>query len=556
MSDLVNEIRNQIVFSDWVRRDIRLSKRGHEWLGLCPFHQEKSPSFTVDDQKGLFYCFGCGESGDIFDYLMKKWKCSFQDCIAKSAQLLGLKTDHEEYSKTKAPLSNLLKEAQAWFSKNLQDSKKAKTYCHERGLTLESIQHFGIGWGMAGLKEAMRQKGYSLSLLKEAGLVSDKGYDFFQERLIFPITNNQGGVIGFGGRTLDSARQPKYLNSPESPLFQKKKVLYGYSHALASPRQNSSFIVVEGYLDVITLHQNGIQEAVAPLGTALTEEHLKLLWRFGSPILCFDGDNAGRKAAYRAIESSLPLLRSDRSLYFCWLPKGEDPDSFVRCYGPKAFNELCEKKEPLINVLWSFLVEQNSVLEIPEQKANFRKSIRDLVERIQDPDVRTFYQQDLWERQKKLLTPKISYAPNTPSKGFNPLKKPFESGTKILLVTLINHPILLEETIELLPQIYFEDPIEKELVKFFLDFEQVPPREDLKKRFNIGRWLEDPVVYILAPFAHENKTFKEVLEGWMNVWKKIFYDQQKILELRAKVDLPRKKNNYDEWERIKALKKI
>src|SRR5579863_3382427 len=363
----LDELRSRVSLADLVGKRVRLTRKGREYGGLCPFHNEKTPSFYVVEDKGFFHCFGCGAHGDAVGFVMRSENLDFIEAVERLAGIAGVAVPQQTpQEREKAQRQKTLLEALAAAAKFYEEQlwgrggARGREYLAGRGLDEETMRRFRLGWAgedRNALRRALTPE-FPLALLMEAGLLhaSDRGgepYDFFRERVIFPIGDRAGRVIAFGGRALGDA-QPKYLNSPEHPLFEKGRVLYGLSAARAAvnppgaraaeaggaPR-DSSPIVTEGYMDVIALHRAGFNTAVAPLGTALTENHLAELWRLApEPVLCFDGDAAGQRAALRALHRALPLLKPGQSLRFVTLPAGEDPDSLIRDMGAPAFAEL------------------------------------------------------------------------------------------------------------------------------------------------------------------------------------------------------------------------
>ena len=388
----LDELRHRVGVADVVGRRVKLTKRGREHLGLCPFHKEKTPSFTVNDEKGFYHCFGCGEHGSAIDFVMKVENVSFPEAVERLAHDAGMTVpqdtpEERERSKQQQTLFDVMEKATAYFERILRmpEGRAALDYLHERGLDEATIKKFRIGFALesrGAVKTALTREGIDESLMIAAGLIikpedaSRQPYDRFRKRVIFPILDARGRVIAFGGRILGDG-EPKYLNSPDTPLFHKSRVLYGLSHAAPAARQSETLIVTEGYMDVIALSRAGITAAVAPLGTALTEDQLGLLWRITrEPVLCFDGDNAGARAAARAAERALPLLKPGLGLRFVALPAGEDPDSLIKTQGVEAFKRHLDAAEPLSDMLW-WMVTKGKPTKTPEEKSLFQKQLED-----------------------------------------------------------------------------------------------------------------------------------------------------------------------------------
>ena len=406
----LDEIRARLPLSDLVGRRMRLSRQGREFSGLCPFHKEKTPSFTVNDEKAFFHCFGCGAHGDVVGFLMRMDNLAFPEAVERLAEAAGLEmptVDPEARVKAKARLSlfTVLEAATAWFEESLRGPQgaRARTYLAERGIEEATSSRFRLGWApdsRGALKAALVRQNITEAQMIATGLLvtpEDAGppYDRFHNRVIFPISDSRGRVIAFGGRLLGDGR-PKYLNSPETSVFHKSSVLYGLS--LARQAGLGTIIVTEGYMDTIALHQAGFANAVAPLGTALTEGHLESLWRLTpEPILCFDGDDAGQRAALRAAERALTVLRPGRSLRFAALPPGEDPDSFLADAGAERFRDLCVQALSMADFLWHRQLHDRR-LDTPERQAALQRDLQELSGRIADETLRQFYRRAFNDR--------------------------------------------------------------------------------------------------------------------------------------------------------------
>ena len=407
----LDELRTRIAVSEVIAPKVRLTRRGRESTGLCPFHNEKTPSFTANDDKGFYHCFGCGAHGDIISFAMETEGLSFPEAVEKLAGIAGLAVPQEspqerERAKDRATLQQVMEQAGAWFENQLAQpgGRDALDYLRGRGFSDATIGQFRLGYapdGRGRLGQALEARNVTRAQLIEGGLVKQpegggEPRDYFFNRVIFPITDRRGQVIAFGGRILGDG-QPKYLNSPETSLFHKGRVLYNWARAREAARQSSTVIVVEGYTDVIALAQAGLSYAVAPLGTALTEEQMIQLWRMvDEPVLCFDGDNAGQRAAFRAAERALPLLQPGKSLRFVTLPAGEDPDSLVRARGRTGFEDLVTKARPLVDVIWTLEARAGN-FATPEQRAALERRLNEHVSQIADRGVQYHYQQRIRE---------------------------------------------------------------------------------------------------------------------------------------------------------------
>lgn len=429
-TDFLDEIRARVPISSVVGQRVTFDRkksnpaRGDFWA-CCPFHGEKTPSFHCEDPKGRYHCFGCSVSGDQFRFLMELDGLSFHEVVERLAAQAGIPmpvqdAESARREKVKATLYDVMGLAAQFFEESLNSSAgaQAKQYLRERGLMPKTIAEFRIGFApdsRNALKDHLLTKGVSLKQIEACGLLANKQdgsapYDRFRNRIIFPIEDLRGRIVGFGGRALAADAMAKYLNSPETELFHKGHMLYHAAPArrAAQPQAGNEakpIIVVEGYMDVIALAQAGFPQAVAPLGTALTEEQLQLLWRLSrEPILCFDGDDAGLKAAFRALDRALPLLKADVSLRFALLPEGQDPDDIVRAGGSKAFLQLLESAKPLSELLWLREAVGRS-FETPEKRAGLEKSLQQAAFQIKDENLRHYYQQDIRERLRAFFRP-------------------------------------------------------------------------------------------------------------------------------------------------------
>src|SRR5882757_5695476 len=410
----LDELRARLSLSDVVGRKVSLKRKsGAESSGLCPFHNEKTPSFTVNDKKGFFYCFGCGVHGDAVGFVMKTEGLSFPESVEKLAREVGLPVPRatpaeRERADRVATLRQVVEEAARWFQKQLRlpVGRQGLDYLRGRGLEEAAIDDFRLGFApdtRDGLLAALKREGVPIDKIVEAGLAiqPDDGnrepYDRFRGRVMFPINDRRGRVIAFGGRVM-GAGEPKYLNSPETPLFHKGANLYCLDRARVAATKDQPVIVAEGYMDVIALHGAGFVGAVAPLGTALTEGQLGELWKLADePYLCFDGDNAGRRAAARAAERALPLLRPGKSLRFLALPSGEDPDSLIRVHGAVAVSRLLQQARPLADIVWDMDTEGKPA-DTPERRASIKQAVERRIGEIADPTVRDYYKTEMRNR--------------------------------------------------------------------------------------------------------------------------------------------------------------
>ena len=412
LQKFLDELRSRVSIVDVVSEKVKLTRKGREYLGLCPFHNEKTPSFTVNEVKGFYHCFGCGAHGDIVKFEMDANNLPFVDALEKLSRKAGIpmpkfsKEKSAEQEK-KQSLYDVMELAACYYEKNLYISagKNALEYFYQRGLDDELIKKFRLGYapGNNGLKAYLESKGVNEHDMIELGLVSvpeDRNrpmHDFFRDRVMIPIRDKRNRVIAFGGRIMGDG-QPKYLNSPETPVFNKRKMLYNINFARDKGFEARNFIICEGYMDVIALDKFGFSYSAAPMGTALTEDQITEAWKIvQEPILCFDGDNAGKKAALRSVERALPILKAGHSLRFMFLPDKMDPDEFLKEKGKDAFISLMNQTTPLMQILWDKNTK-DIPSSTPEQKALIEKNIMEEVAKITDDKVRSYYTQEMQKR--------------------------------------------------------------------------------------------------------------------------------------------------------------
>jgi len=506
----LDELRSRIPLGDLVGRRVRLTRRGREQAGLCPFHNEKTPSFYVVEDKGFFHCFGCGAHGDAIGFLMRADNLDFIEAVERLAGEAGLAVpqqtpqDRERAQRQKTLLEALAAaaefyEAQLWSP----SGARAREYLSARGLDEETIRRFRLGWASDD-RQALRRalaKEFPEPLLHEAGLLrtpEDGGnpYDYFRGRVMFPIGDRAGRVIAFGARTLGDD-QPKYLNSPDTPVFEKGRVLYAWAAARAGlarqPEGAAAAIVVEGYMDVIALHRAGFATAVAPLGTALTETQLAELWRLSpEPILCFDGDTAGQRAALRALGRALPLLQPGRSLRFATLPLGEDPDSLIRGAGQAAFAAILAAARPLSEMLWHAELAARPI-DTPERRADLERRLMAQAGLIADRAVQNEYRRFLRDRlfqlgragrpaagstrgPRRAATPPPALAREGPPPPLP--RSPGRVNREVFLAVFVRWPGLIEEWIEEIAAIEIPEPELDSLRRAILEIAHAHPGLD------------------------------------------------------------------------------
>ena len=429
----LDELRARLPVSEVVGRRVKLKKAGREWKGLSPFNKEKTPSFFVNDQKSMWFDFSSGKNGNIFDFVMATEGVSFPEAVERLAGMAGVPlpkvsvedTRREQRRKT---LHDVIELAAKFFEATLaaRAGAKARGYLADRGIAPATQVQFRLGCALPerfALKEHLGGHGVPVEDMIEAGLViaGDEipvPYDRFRDRVMFPITDWRGRVIAFGGRALDPDVPAKYLNSPETPLFHKGANLYNGAAARKACHDGAPLIVVEGYIDVIAMVTAGFPATVAPLGTALTEEQLALLWKMADePVLCFDGDSAGRRAAYRAADLATPKLQPGKSLVFALLPEGQDPDDLARAGGRAAIDEVLASARPLADMIWMRETE-SAAFATPERRAALEARLNEIVGTITHEAVRKYYRQDFEARVRALFSPIAAGVPYERGRGY------------------------------------------------------------------------------------------------------------------------------------------
>jgi DNA primase len=496
----LDELRSRVSLPELIGRRVSLVRRGREYAGLCPFHNERTPSFYVVEDKNFFHCFGCGAHGDAIGFVMRADNLDFLEAVERLAGEAGLAIpqatpEEREKARRQKTLLEILEAAAAFYERQLwsPSGRAACNYLTGRGLDAETMRRFRLGWApdeRTALRRALAGEDAE-PLLVEAGLLhrpaQGEPFDYFRGRIMFPIGDRAGRVIAFGGRALGDG-QPKYLNSPESAVFEKGRVLYGWSEARAHSERRSdgsgySPIVTEGYMDVIALHRAGFKAAVAPLGTALTagpqikdkrdenettltDNQLQELWRLGpEPILCFDGDAAGGRAAVRALRRALPLVRPGQSLRFARLRSGEDPDSIIRTAGRSAFDQILAAALPLCDFLWEVELGGKR-LDTPERRADLERRLMESVGLIADRTVQAEYRRTLRDRLFDLRRPARSGSKPVATRRLTFVRDgpepPPRFGGRIqqenLLRILLCFPWLMDEVAEELSALDFPEP--------------------------------------------------------------------------------------------------
>lgn len=582
----MQELRDRLTLSEVIGRRVKLTRAGREYKACCPFHGEKSPSFYVNDDKQFYHCFGCGAHGDAVGFVMQLENRSFIEAVEVLAAQAGLQVPQQsaqevEASRREKSLYALMDDAAKFFEAQLKTpaGRDALRYLKERGLPDDIMAAFRLGYSPADgqmLRAHLASLDYTDAQMIDAGVirVSDKGkepYSFFRDRVMFPVADRRGRVVAFGGRVLPehfrplapgANKPPKYINSSETSLFHKGRMVYGESHARQAAADGKPIVVVEGYLDVIACFQAGWRGAVAPLGTALTEEQILNLWKMNPdeekrPILCFDGDGAGQRAAARACERLLPLLKPNHSALFAFLPEGQDPDSLLRGQGEKALAIVLENAIPLVEFLWRHHTTGKN-FDTPEARAGLEKTLEDETARMADRSVQQHYRQMFRERiyqnfsSQKTSGNRDNYQnKNNKNKNFVPvvpLRKPSRPGAllpiQILLATAINHPHIIPEVEEALGQLSAErfpqlDHLRQRVLQVGTNGDVVTfevMAKDLRAA-GFGETLDlilSEAIYTHAGFARPGTAYSEVIRGWGETLKFMqkTHESQQIEEAR------------------------
>jgi DNA primase len=543
----LDELRARLPVSEVVGRRVQLKRSGREWKGLSPFNKEKTASFFVNDQKASWFDFSAGRNGDIFDFVMETEGVGFAEAVERLAGMAGvpmpvMSDQAAAEERHRKSLHEIVELAAKFFEATLasRTGARARGYLADRGIEPVTQLKFRLGYAPPerfALKEYLGAQGVSVEHMVESGLLVAGDdipipYDRFRDRVMFPISDLRGRVIAFGGRALDKDAPAKYLNSPETPLFHKGALLYNASAARAASHDGHPLIAVEGYVDVIAMLTAGFPATVAPLGTALTEEQLGLLWRMADePILCFDGDSAGHRAAYRAVDLALPLLRPGKSLLFATLPEGQDPDDLARSGGRSAIADVLSLARPLAEVLWTRETEAGR-FDTPERRAGLEARLAQITNAIPD-SVRKYYRLELDGRLRNLFAPAaVDYAGRErrgaphqrPSRGRSgsvsnfPVASPRLSASPIvrgyrtalpprealILLAVLNHPWLLESRAEELAELEFLHPDADRLRRALLDAgasHAIAAPEALRQAL-AGRSIENILLRVHAAVTH------------------------------------------------------
>ena len=597
--NFLDELRSRTPIAAVIGRRVRLARSGRQWKGCCPFHGEKNPSFYVYDDH--YHCFGCGAHGDAIGFVMQSQGTGFMEAVEQLASEAGMDVpqptpEAAEAERRRLDLGGILEAAAGAYQRRLflPEGQAALTYLLGRGLTLETIKLFGLGWsgeGRGAIAADLTREGVTADQLVEVGVMrrddeTGRTFDLFYNRVMFPIRDRRGRTISFGGRIMGDG-QPKYVNGPETALFSKRRNLYGLDMARNGVRAGQSLVVVEGYMDVIALHQAGFTGAVAPLGTALTDDQLELLWQVSPvPVLCFDGDAAGSRAAARGAEIALPLITAEKTLKLVTLPSGEDPDSLVRRNGPGDFQALLAAARPLADVLYEILREGVTPASGPELRAAFMARLNAAGNLIADKtlggEYRTTFRDRFYaERRQAKPNPGKSnlgaarkFGKQEPSRASGPVIRPVPSTessdgerVRILTAILLRHPALLEDVEPSYARLTLDGRLERvrQAIREWADCVDVLDSEGVMDHLTTSG-LQADVAYVLASVpvplpacASPSAMLAEAGAGWWHIFGFLNVEQLRAEVEAARGDFDRemtRENQNRLTARVEALLKV
>ncbi len=565
----LDNIKSKILISEELNKKTKVIKKGKDFWCCCPFHNEKTPSCKINDEQGSYYCFGCGAKGDIFTIYQELFNYTFLDAVKELANRAGIKINFEQTSNYKEYDKHLkiLEISARWFEENLNvENNLCIKYLHNRKLSNETIKAFRLGYSYnkdLSLYQYLKNLSFTdEEILKSNVAKLDKNAnikDFFYKRLIFPITNINGKVVGFGGRVLDNSN-PKYINSPESHYFKKRSMLYNLNLAKNSAREKKNLLICEGYMDVISLYQNNIKSVVAPLGTSFTQEQLELSWKYiNKPTIMFDGDAAGVRASYKAAIMSLPFLIPNKSLQFINLPKNYDPDSFLEKNKLEDLIKILKEPMPLLNYI--FEVSSSGIsLNHADQKISYDQYLDDLIAIIKDKKIQYFYKSEF----KSLFFKKLrnNNKPNSrniiPKKIVSLQKKQIYS----FIASAINHPKIKDKIIDYIRQSIELDAIETKILdKLKNDVLIYNNKSDILSLFTqeIRQFVESkilqPSIYKLFPYSSQkyesNAALKEIQESLKNLNTRLS-NLEKINKSLRTFEKDNTSLNWDELQKISS----
>ena len=565
---LLDEIKSKIEISDIVGKRVALQKRGKEFIGLSPFQNEKTPSFTVNNEKQFYHCFSTNKHGDVFTFLVDVEGLSFPQAVEQLAEYAGvelraLTKKEEQKIINRKKLLSIMEIAGKYFIQNLRNDNRPISYLNERGIGKNIIDEYHIGYAkkdFSSLNLYLSNKGFSNEDILGAGLIIESSkkkktyYDRYRDRIIFPITNSHGKIVGFGGRVLNTEDKPKYMNSPETEIFHKGDILFNFSNIKSTTTKIDNLVIVEGYMDAISLCAFGFKNVVAPLGTAMTEKQINLAWNLtDSPIICFDGDKAGKKASERVMDLVISKLKPGKNIRFINLDDGLDPDDYVKKYGIKSFEELIKNSTQLNYQIWNnYLI--NSNISTPEGKADFERKLRDLLKVIKDKNIKKHYGIFFKNSLQKLFYSDNDFSIPNNKKNTNAIDKleiknskvgsgqSIPAGLEALLISgVLIFPEIIEINIENLESLIIEHEFLKKIRDKIIDSISLEESFNLE---NIKRIIEENYSDNLNKELKFSKKYwsnykNSTIETISSIWVEIFEDDQHIKSLEIEI------NNFD-----------
>ena len=565
---LLDEIKSKIEISDIVGKRVALQKRGKEFIGLSPFQNEKTPSFTVNNEKQFYHCFSTNKHGDVFTFLVDVEGLSFPQAVEQLAEYAGvelraLTKKEEQKIINRKKLLSIMEIAGKYFIQNLRNDNRPISYLNERGIGKNIIDEYRIGYAkkdFSSLNLYLSNKGFSNEDILGAGLIIESikkrktYYDRYRDRIIFPITNSHGKIVGFGGRVLNTEDKPKYMNSPETEIFHKGDILFNFSNIKSTTSKIDNLVIVEGYMDAISLCSFGFKNVVAPLGTAMTEKQINLAWNLtDSPIICFDGDKAGKKASERVMDLVISKLKPGKNIRFINLDDGLDPDDYVKKYGIKSFEELIKNSTQLNHQIWNnYLI--NSNISTPEGKADFERKLRDLLKVIKDKNIKKHYGIFFKNSLQKLFYSDNDFSIPNNKKNTNAIDKleiknskvgsgqSIPAGLEALLISgVLIFPEIIEINIENLESLIIENKFLKQIRDKIIDSISLEESFNLE---NIKRIIEENYSDNLKKELKFSKKYwsnykNSTIETISSIWLEIFEDDQHIKSLEIEI------NNFD-----------
>ena len=547
----IKELRDSIDLSKIISRNVKLQKRGNNLIGLCPFHSEKTPSFNVNDNDGFYHCFGCGAHGDAISFIRNLEGKSFIEALETIADMSGLKIplnnlENENIFNEKRQLLEIISLTSSFYSSKLfsEDGSAALKYIKSRGLNDDSINKFKIGYSTQfGLKKYLNERGYKDDLIFKAGLLrnnkNNEMQEVFRGRLIFPIFDKKNNVIGFGGRALYNSKA-KYINSPNSIIFQKSDILYGISHLQRDILKDNPLLIVEGYIDVISIFQSKVAQAVAPLGTAITVSQIESIWKKNKkPVVCLDGDIAGENAAWRFINKVLPIIKTGFEIKFAWLPKNMDPDEMLN-NSKEEFVHIIKNPQSLIDTIWNILQKKYDPIN-PDTRALLWSEVKKTVNLINDKNLKQSYADEVYKR--------INESRNNNKIINTNIQRSFTNSKKIrafigknnlldaLFLILLSHPKLALDYSEELVRIDFNNKIKNKILLILLDM--IITKQDLDKiefsNYLVENNLIDTVnnldtqsIIKWIGYNPSKKTFNEIKDNFSDLLNRNFNYKQRI----------------------------